>query len=291
MKQLIQKTAIIIAISAIVLGCKKEDEVKPDNQNLTSDTNASSQNENNETANDDISETKCLMTRNYSYQNTDYGEYSSELLYTYNSSGSQTGYTYNANGNLSAQNKNYQYNSNNQVTYYEEFNSDNLKTRTVSFTYDLAGNIIKETYITDNYSTTYERTFDNQNREIGYKYFANNNLSSEHKNYQYDERNNLISYDGYNGNGLKTNTNSFEYDDNNNRIKDSYIYDNSSTVYERTFDNQNRETSYKYFANGTLSLEHKNYQYDAEGNTTYYERFNESGNKMGYNEFSFQCFE
>ena len=280
-------TFAFLVISFLISSCKKDTddislETTEDTTTTVVDTTTSTE--------DDPSNKVCKLTREYRYEYSDFGDYNSELLYSYDSEGLQTGYTYNANGNLSLTQKDFTHNINGQLTGYTEYNSDDVKNQTVKYTYDANGNLIKEELL-GTYSTVYEWTYDDLNRENSYKYYANGNLSQERKNYKYDSQNNVTYYEEFNENESKVSrTATFVFDSNGNKIKEEFVSDSYSSQFEWVYDSSNKETSYKYYVNGNLSQEHKNYKYDSLGNITYYEIFDNVGVISSYVEQSFSCF-
>ena len=123
-----------------------------------------------------------------------------------------------------------------------------------------------------------EYTYDTEGRETGYKSFNNGTLTQQYRDYQYNGRTITCWGDTYTAGSVSASGKiQRTYSDLNWIQMTQYItYDAKDTETSRmeyTYDTEGRETGYKYFLNGTLYYQFRDYQHNGRTITCWYDMF------------------
>ena len=215
------------------------------------------------------------MTQQIIY-NVDGVTETSRLEYTYDNDGRETGHKQYYSGVLSYQYRDYQYNGRTIICWLDSYSEGNVILSNKLQRKYCDKNWIQMTqyilYATDDVTEVYryEYSYDADGRETSYKYYFNGVLSSQNRDYQYNGR--TVNYwcDNYSGGSVTSSTKlQRTYCDKNWIQMTKMIYYAADGVtetnrWEYTYDNDGRETGYKYYANGVLYNQYRNYQYNGQ---------------------------
>ena len=221
------------------------------------------------------------MTQSITYDAK--GNEASRMEYTYDNEGRETGYKYFINGTLYSQYRDYQYNGRTITCWGDTYTSGSVSASgKIQRTYsDL--NWIQLTqqiqYATNGTELSrMEYTYDTEGRETGYKYFLNGTLYYQCRDYQYNGRTITCWYD-MNISGSSSSSFKFQrtYSDLNWIQMTQYItYVANGTETSRmeyTYDTEGRETGYKYFINGALYYQYRDYQFNGQTITCLFDMY------------------
>jgi hypothetical protein len=129
-----------------------------------------------------------------------------------------------------------------------------------------------------NEASRMEYTYDTEGRETGYKYFSNGTLSQQYRDYQYNGRTITCWGDTYTSGSVSSSVKlQRTYTDINwIQIAQQIQYAANGTEASRmecTYDTEGRESSYKYFLNGKLYSQNRDYQYNGRSITYWYDMY------------------
>ena len=192
----------------------------------------------------------------------------------YNDEGRVIGIWMYLNGTLYLQYRDYQYNELTATYWHDSYSGGNLSSsRKVQVTYHDKNWMRWSRHITyaeDGVTEAgrMEYDYDNDGRETGYRSYSNGTLYLQYRDYQYNELTTTYWYDIYSGGNVSLSTKiQRTYSDKNWIQQTLYIQYASDGVteagrVETDYDNDGRETGYRSYVNGTLSLQYSNYQYN-----------------------------
>ena len=220
------------------------------------------------------------------------GAESYKYEYSYDSEGRETGYKKYEDGDVVDEKKNYDY-TGKLLTYVTTYITSTGETSTTKY---------KKIYLDDNWvrisseityapdGTTEERkseyTYDSEGRETGYSYYYEKELTEKHKDYVYDGTTVVYYVDKYSSGSVSSSVKHKKTYIDNNWIKFSshIIYEADGTIEksktEYTYDSEGREKGYKYYSRGALVSVYRDYTYDGNTVTYYYDYYH--GDKIGY---------
>ena len=193
--------------------------------------------------------------------------------YNYDAAGREMGYNYYYNGMLSNKTRDYQYNGRTVIYWLDNYSGGNLQSSNkVQKTY-CDKNWIQTTlsiqYAANGVTETYrvETDYDNDGRETGYRQYQNGVLLIQYRNYQYNGRTLTHWMDVYSGGNTSSSKFQRTYCDKNwiqTTISIQYAANGVTEAFrvETDYDNDGRETGYRQYQNGTLSVQYRNYQYN-----------------------------
>ena len=129
-----------------------------------------------------------------------------------------------------------------------------------------------------NEATRMEYTYDTEGRETGYKSFNNGTLTQQYRDYQYNGRTITCWLDTYTSGSVSASGKiQRTYSDLNwIQLTQQIQYATNGTEFSRmeyTYDTEGRETGYKYFLNGTLYYQFRDYQHNGRTITCWYDFF------------------
>ena len=209
------------------------------------------------------------------------GNEASRMEYTYDTEGRETGYKYFINGTLYSQYRDYQYNGRTITCWGDMYTAGSVSASgKIQRTYSDLNWIQMTQSITydskDTETSRMEYTYDTEGRETGYKYFINGTLYSQFRDYQYNGRTITCWYDMFvSGSSISSFKFQRTYSDLNwIQMTQSITYDSKDTETSRmeyTYDTEGRETGYKYFLNGTLYYQFRDYQHNGRTITCWYD--------------------
>ncbi len=202
---------------------------------------------------------------------------------TYDADGRETGMKYYANGVLTHQYRDYQYNGRTVTFWNDVYSNGNVQTSIKNQrTYSEKNWIQITQYITyaaDGVTEAVhqEITYDADGRETGMKSYANGVLMFQYRDYQHNGRTITFWNDVYsNGNVQTSIKNQRTYSEKN------WIQATQNITYtaegmteasrqEITYDADGRETGMKYYANGVLIHQYRDYQYNGRTVTLWFD--------------------
>jgi len=125
-------------------------------------------------------------------------------------------------------------------------------------------------YAEDGVTETYriETDYDNDGRQTGYRQYQNGTLFGQYRDLQYNGRTVTYWIDFYSEGNISSSTkHQITYHDNNwmqQRLYIRYAADGvtEASRSENDIDNEGRITGYKFYSNGTLSTQRRDYQYN-----------------------------
>ena len=211
------------------------------------------------------------------------GNEATRMEYTYDTEGRETGYKSFNKGTLTQQYRDYQYNGR-TITFW----GDTYTAGSVS-----ASGKIQRTYSDLNWIqltqqiqyaangtelSRMEYTYDTEGRETGYKYFLNGTLYYQCRDYQYNGRTITGWYDMYTSGSVSSSIKiQRTYSDLNwIQITQQIQYASNGTEASRTeytYDTEGRETGCKSFSNGKLAQQYRDYQYNGQTITSWFDMY------------------
>ena len=219
-------------------------------------------------------------------------DFSTSIFVTYNDQGIETSYKYYRDSILDSERKNYQYDENGNLIYYEVYEKDTILSKTRNITYNECNRVLSEEDIYSSgsiYRTEYN--YNRQGWELGIKYFSDGVLNDERKNYQHDENGNITYYEVY-LDGIWYATWELAYNNFNKIISIESIdylgFTSSKTI---TYNEQGWRIGSNYMQNDLPMWEEKNYIHDYSGNVTYKERIDRNNNLIFTLARTYECFE
>jgi hypothetical protein len=140
----------------------------------------------------------------------------------------------------------------------------------IAQSYDWIQTTLEVNYAADGVTEAgrFETDYDSDGKEIGYRYFLEGNLYIERRDYQYNGKTATIWVDTYNGGVLQSTRKAEITYIHSNWIQTTQyiIYDlDGVTEFNRSqyvYDSQGRTVGYKYFVNGALIWDYRDYQYN-----------------------------
>jgi hypothetical protein len=207
--------------------------------------------------------------------------------YSYDSKGREIGTKTSSKGILLNQTRDYQYNDRN-VTYWTDYPGSSLSVKTQQTYYD--NNWIQLTqfiqYDADGVTERFrqEISYDAEGREVGYKCFRNGILSDQGRDYQYNGRIVTYWYDNYSGGSSQSQKIQKTYSDKNWIQMEQFIQYAADGVTEKnrhdySYAADGREMGYKYYFNGKLEVQTRDYQYNGREVTYWSDNYFEGNMK------------
>ena len=123
-----------------------------------------------------------------------------------------------------------------------------------------------------------EYTYDTEGRETGYKSFINGTLSQQYRDYQYNGRTITCWLDTYTSGSVSASMKiQRTYSDLNwIQMTQQIQYATNGTEFSRmeyTYDAEGRETGYKSFSYGKLAQQYRDYQYNGQTITSWFDMY------------------
>lgn len=226
-----------------------------------------------------------------------------EFIYT--TKGFVNGYKFFYGDSINQEDRNYQHDENGNVTYFESFDIDGKligKSTTTFSTTSFQGNqnplLVVTEFVQSGIMSKQDFTYTPEGYLNGSKIIYDGSIIQESRNYQHNKNGNVIYVESFDKDGDLTtkstttfSTTSFQGNQNPLLVVIDYVQGAIESRQEFTYTSEGFANGYKYFYDGVLNQENRNYQYDENGNVTYVESFDKEGVLITKTTSTFTCFQ